>query len=508
MSYDPNDPNQQDPSQVDKAIQPDSGQKQPDSSDSQPSTSNGGGGGVASAGTTPTSGGAQGSTPSKSGSWTNLQSYLDANADQGAKVGSDIASTVNQAGQKAQSDTSSLDTNFNQAVNDNTVSADPNAVQTAIGAATSLKAGQTLGQDQSDAYNKQANASYGGPTDVTSYGGYGQAAQDVNQASTLANQTQSESGRDVLLNNQYQNASANGYNQGENNLDQLLLQNSTGGQQALQPLAGQWAGLDGELNNTVTSGNAKAQGAVTTDQATSAAAKAALVPATQNFQNQITTGLANLQKTNAGAYSQIMADIKSGHLTPEDGKALGIDPNTSNYGVDGTQYLTQGVQPTLQSFATADQYAQAQALAQLAGQSSSSFLAPGSVSQAGTAQGAPAYSFNSDQYKSNVATNQGEFTNSLSNLKNGPQGWAQNLGTIPSNISHGRNLAAATPQDLASYWIPVMAYLKTHNDDSGLNYSMMTNILQNALAKANAIAADYGQPQYTAGAPFAPHGAT
>ena len=449
---------QNNPTQADQALGTGTGNNtgatQPNTPNAAPSTGGGGGGANAGGSSSPGSGNVGGTqasgtavtgnmtaTPAQSNAnsgWTNLDQYLGANTDQASKMGSDIAGSVNQAGQQAQGDITNLGVNFNSAVNADTVNQDSGAVNQAISDAGSLKAGQTLSTTDQAAYGAQAGANYSGPTDATGFAGYNQAQTDTNAAQQSAGETQSEAGRDVLLNNQYANSSANGYNQGENNLDQLLLQDSAGGQAALQPLAQQWSGLNGALNNTVSTGNAAAANAATTDSATAAAAQGALGTANTNFQSQLNTGLANLQQTDTNSYNQIMAALSSGTVTPTELSALGVaNPPGHIYGGTNSSgaptgtiansYITQGEAPTLQNFATADQYAQAQALAQLAGQSSSGFLAPGSASQAGTAETTPAYSFNAGKFSSDNASNQANYQTQVSSV----------LGNVNNGFSFG-----------------------------------------------------------------------
>lgn len=407
------DENNQNPSQVDQVLKPSSAQQQ-SQTQTPPTTS--GGGGVASAG------GGSGAPaapaapkPSSSGSWTNLDSYLNANNDQATSMGQQIAQSVNNVGTKAQNDISNLGSGFTSAVKQHTVDQNPDAVAQAIKNATSLTAGSNLSSEDQQAFNAQANADYAGPKDVTSFDGYSQTQQDVNAANQAAKATQSEAGRGSLLKDQYGNASQYGYTQGETNLDQLLLQNSEGAKSALNPLADKWSSLNGALNNTVSTGGAQVQQATNTNQATSAAAKNSLGTATQDFQTKLNAGLATLQQTDTDAYNKIVADLQSGNLSPEELALTGINQEDHNYLQKDQlgQYLNQSNAPTISNFANADQYAQAAALAELAGQSSSNFLAPGSASQAGTAQTTPAYNFDTAKYGSDQKTAQAEYTSAL-----------------------------------------------------------------------------------------------
>lgn len=441
------DENEQNPSQVDQVLKPSdsqSSQQQSQSQQTPPSTS-GGGAGVA-AGGGGSGAGATGSPapaapkPSSSGSWTNLDSYLGANSDQATQLGQQIASNVNSAGTQAQTDINNLGTSFTNSVNQNVVNQNPDAVNKAITDASSLTAGQNLSSDDQQAYNQQANASYSGPTDVTAYNGYNQASQDVLGATQKAQETTSEAGRGTLLNDQFGNSSQYGYNQGENNLDQLLLQNSEGAQTALQPLAQQWSGLNGALNNTVATGAGQVQQAQTTDATTSTAAQNALNTENQSFENELTSGLSNLQATDTASYNKLMSDLQAGTVSNDEWASLGITPG-SNYIYSGgaipagtnqpsmqsqmPTYLSQGNvnQDTIANYATADQYAQAQALAELAGQGTSSILSPSTIAQAGTAETAPAYNFNNAMYNSDNSTAQTEYNNAIGSTVNNIRNW-------------------------------------------------------------------------------------
>lgn len=437
--------NNQNPSQVDQVLNPSSSQQTQQQSQSQqaPPSTSAGGAGVASTGSSASGspGGANpapASTPkpSSSGSWTNLDSYLGANADQATSMGQQIAQSVNNAGNQAQTDVNNLSSNFTADVNKNVVNQNPDAVNTAISDASALTAGQTLSAEDQQAFNQQANASYSGPTDVTSYNGYNQAQQDVNAATQKAAATKTEAGRATLLNDQYGNTSQYGYTLGENNLDQLLLQNSGGAQAALEPLADQWSSLNGAINNSVQNGAQEVQTAQNTNQATAAAATNALDTTTQNFQDQINTGLANLQQTDSASYQQILNDIQNGGLTASDQEVLGIDPTQHNYLQNSSfnTYFTPGAAPTLATYATGDQYAEAEALAQLAGQQTSPYLSPATIAQAGTAETTPAYTFNNKQYNSDQTAAQSEYNSAQSFLLNEMnQGFTTAQGTPQTN---------------------------------------------------------------------------
>lgn len=332
----------------------------------------GGGSGTVSAGGGNVGGGAspsppQPQKPSSSGSWTNLQSYLDANADQGAQVGSQIAGTIGNQATTAQNDVNSAASDFTNNVNANTVNANPDLVNRAIKDATSLTAGSNYNPDDLTGFQSQANATYNGPTDFTQSAGYGQAQKDLSTAQSSLDQTKSETGRDVLLQNQYKNASTNGYNQGEQNLDQLLLEGNPTNQKTFSDLNNQWSGIGNILSDTTNTQNAAAQNAISANAATAAAAKAALGGATTDFQNNLNTGLQEALAKNSTAYQAAVAQAKAGAMTPELMAALGIRPGESLFNTDLSQFISQNSPETIQQSANVDQYAQYAALSKLAG---------------------------------------------------------------------------------------------------------------------------------------------
>lgn len=375
------------------------GSSEPDST-----VSLGGGGAVSSPGGGNVGGGAQAqaaqqaSKPSTSGSWTNLQDYMAANADQGAAVGSQIASNVSGQAQSAEDSVNQAASGFQSQVDQNTVQSNADQVKRALGDATSLKAGQALNQDDLTGFQSQYNANYAGPSDFTKFDGYGQAQEASSKAQQALQETGSEAGRDVLLQDQYKNASQNGYTRGEQNLDQLLLE--TSGRDALQPLQGQWSGLGSALSDATTRENAAAAGAASTDQATAAAARAALEGANTDFEGALNSQLQTANTNNAAAYQQALQDAKAGKLTPEEMQAFGLKAGDILMNTDLSNYLSQGSPETLYNAATADQYAEAQALAKLAGLSDSTFLPQEQAAQAGTA--GSAYGFDSSRFNTDV----------------------------------------------------------------------------------------------------------
>ena len=391
-------------------------------------------------------------TPTSSGSFTNLQSYLNANQDQnfGSQLASKVQNTVDQANQAQ----SNADTQFKGIVDQNTVNPNQDLINSAISDPTTF----VSNQQNVDAFNQQKNANYSGPNSLSDESSlYNNAYQTTQNAQQAANATQNEGGRFALL-NQYFNAPS--YSQGEQNLDQFLVSADPTAGKAFQNVQQNANQAQQNWNNQLSADQGYAsQAAQTTNSAATAARNALGIDASGNF-----TGVAgtNGDYTNGGAignlYNQIndaaTADqsayntqnaavqqaLKSDNLsglTPDELNQLGLS-NFSGplWDVSPANFLTinnnaSSVNP--QTVANAEQYAQMAALSQLAGTPDT--LLPNS-SLAGTAP-TQGYTFNTPAFQSAINDSQNAFQQSLTK--------APSISSINGSInsSTGYNISAA-----------------------------------------------------------------
>jgi len=380
-----------------------------------PKTSAGSGGLFGNAPPTASPAGAQSSgqpvtANSSNTGFTNLSKYLDANSSQAADMGNQLASGANTQAQNATNTVNGLSNDFNSQVAKSTIPADPNAVNSGISAATGVKAGESIDPNAVSGFQKQANATYSGPTDYTAQAGYGAASQAVGDAQNAVNQTKSEAGRDLLLQKQYGNASPSGYSHGENALDQALVEGNPNAQKSLANVNSNWSGLNQILGNATNNANQSAQNAISTDAATAKAARDALSGTNSSFQGDLSSRLSAMQASNPAAFAAVQAEIKNNLYTPETLAALGLTNGQKNYGVDLGKYLSASARSTLYNIATPQQYAEAAALAQLGGPGAANYLPSSYLSQAGT--GANPYSFDTTGFNTGVQTAQKELAGS------------------------------------------------------------------------------------------------
>lgn len=363
--------------------------------------------------------------------WTNLQDYLNANSSQAAGMGQQVANNVGAQAQGAQNAINNLTQSFNGQVGKATTNYDAQDVNNDIGSALNMMAGGTYNPSDVANFQQYANASYNGPTNLSSNAYFTPAQNDLSNAENALNETQSEAGRGQLLHGVYGNDSSNGYNQGEQALDQGLIEGSRGAQQALGNVEKQWSGLSNQWNAANNNAGSEVANAKATDAATSQAAKDALgtyatynPSTTPNGGGTISGGSGALGNWSSGLYGGLNSDESaygqaqqglsnseaSQQWTPGQLQAMGLNPSMNTYGVKLTgQDLQPGSAPTLASYASGDQYAQQQALNQLAG------VLPGGPESAGS----PVLN---QTYASQAGTAAGVGNNPMYSLAKGPNG--------------------------------------------------------------------------------------
>jgi len=152
---------------------------------------------------------------SSSGSFTNLNSYLDANKSHqfGQEVAGKVGAQINEADQAQ----GVADASFRSAVDQTSVAKDD-------GVLGQLKTDPTK-VDQS-AFGKMRDAQYKGPNNLVDQADlYQPAQQKTDRAFTTAEQTKDEGGRKAFLNQEYGSGVGRyDYSKGQQKLDNLLVQ--------------------------------------------------------------------------------------------------------------------------------------------------------------------------------------------------------------------------------------------------------------------------------------------
>ncbi len=365
-----------------------------------------------------------GSTPSASGSssignsstasgFTNVSDYLDQNQNQALDLGSKVGSKVSETVDQAKNTLDSAQNNFNNSVQANTVQYNQDLVNKAAQDAQ----GVLNNDNDKGAFQKQLNANYTGPNSFETSEYYQPLNQDINKAKTVVDQIDDAGGRKDLIKSVQQSDRAN---TGVTSLNNLLLQSSPDAinkvQESAKPFQDIYNSLDGiksEANNNVS--NAK-----TTTEATRNQTRDYFTGDNgyiKNFENDLNSRVEQTRQDAIGTRDAILNNTNNPSALSDDQLVqLGLDRAKfdqimsknnlldQHYGVDKfkdfSPYVSQIDNPeasiNAQNVATAEEYAQMQALSDLLGVDNTLLADP---SQSGTANN-DYVDFNLEQYLS------------------------------------------------------------------------------------------------------------
>lgn len=313
-------------------------------------------GGGASAGA---AGGAAAAPPKSdsSGSWTNLNSYLNSNQDQAAPMANAVTGSVSNEAAGAQNSLNSDVQGYTDAVDAATTKEDPNLFNAVATDPTSLTAAQ---QQQ---FSGDVGAAYTAPTafapSSTTENDYNTAAEDVTNAGFGAGQA-------ALLQKQY-GSDPTGYNQGEANLDQMILGGSADSQNAFKDLNSNWSGIGNDLTNAATAAQNYNTAAQATTAQTATDAQNVLGTDATNLAAQVAADPAAAQLQGSQQMTALDNALSQGYIPTQYGTQLQGLVGQDLYGVSPTQFVTANpVAATAQNTETAQQAAEYSALNSLA----------------------------------------------------------------------------------------------------------------------------------------------
>lgn len=175
----------------------------------------------------------------KSGSWSNLMSYIDANKGNDTALGERVKGTVDAQAKQADEIKNSYQTAANTAISANTVKDS--------GVLDQLKNDPT--KIDKAKFQTQYNASYNGPQSADQINNYAQAYQQANNVqgtAKLASGDQAD--RIQLLDKSFARPS---YSQGERQLDSFILGGGEGGQQKLKEIGQNYGNYGDQFKSLV-----------------------------------------------------------------------------------------------------------------------------------------------------------------------------------------------------------------------------------------------------------------
>jgi hypothetical protein len=328
----------------------------------------------------------QGKGPSRSGSWTNLNAYLQNNTDQADQLGNRVAQNVTNDAEQAKSKLGSLQSQFTQKADQSSVNRNQGLVTEAVSNPTEF----VKDQNKVSNFTKIRDAQYNGPQSLADVDGYTDTYSKLNNANQAVENTKTEGGRFSLIQSQFAKPS---YSRGQQRLDQMLLQNAPGAREQFSQVQQNYGGLMGSLEGAQKSAQeyagqrkAETQSAAKDvrdalgmlDDPTTAANEAA--GAFGQFQTDLKGRTNDFRTKQSELYKRIQQALGGGQASTNPGGSLAMDADVAAaiglqdgqrlYDVNLSDYEAQFNPDAIneQNVASADDYARYSALAQLAGQ--------------------------------------------------------------------------------------------------------------------------------------------
>lgn len=258
-----------------------------------------------------------------SGNYANIQSYLDANKDQGDAMGQQVASGVES---KAQDATQKIN-DFSQKA-PSVAAYDPNEAYS--------KLGNLSDQEKTNYRTQKETGGYTGPQQIDQVEGYFDTQKAASAGSAAVKNAGNEYGQQQLLKDTYGRPQ---YSAGENRLDQTLLQNSAGSRQALEGVTSRYKDLDSMFNTK----SQQVGGAINAANTQALANKNAFAPAEANqwksLVDPIQARADQMNIDNPALIQRITDDTSDNTLNQETLDRLGLSEGSNTYGLNLSSYL-------------------------------------------------------------------------------------------------------------------------------------------------------------------------
>ena len=351
--------------------------------------STGAGAGASKAGSAPSTG-----SPTQFGSSASkLGDYLSANAPQITNQANTVASGLNNAYGQISGDITNAANQFGQSVQQGYAAPNQDLVNQAASNPTDFASNAQNVKD----FQGQYNNAYTGPQNYESTTPYGNIQSEVSNAVQNAGAFNTQAG----LQNYFQGQGGN-QTQASNTLDSLLIQGNPEAQQTITTAANQYQNLTPQFQQSTTAADQSVQAAQKAAQDAQSYARNTFNPVVDQFGNTINTGAANAE-AQRNTYNQSLNNFYSQAVPVEQqiNQWAGALPNNGGNIQDliapivAANNKGEVVNPiTAQNYSTPEQYAEAQALQQLTGNTAQLPIDQSTVGQAGTAGqvGAPVQS--------------------------------------------------------------------------------------------------------------------
>jgi hypothetical protein len=303
-----------------------------------------------------------------SGQFTNLKSYINANQNfnqQGGGLAGKVADNLNTQGQQVKQQVQGAVDTFKNKANEqvNQFQQGAQAAQQAVVNPAAAIQNQNLVNQVTQARDAQ----YTGPkTLLDLQGTQNQAALQANAQNftQTVDQGKTEAGRFNLLRTMFGKPT---YNSGQQNLDNLLIQGQKDQLQRINDTSRVSADVNRNLNRGIQDATMQGQQAVDTANQIKQQTRDALNNRVVQEQQTIEQQLKQAQDQQNRALYNLARGLKSGYITSEDAERFGFNSGDRIYDTDLTSLIRKGGDPSAQTVATQDNYAQIAALNKLLG---------------------------------------------------------------------------------------------------------------------------------------------
>lgn len=328
----------------------------------------------------------QPSNSSQAQPFTNLNSYLTANAPQISNEANQIAGNLTSGYNAATGAIDQASQSFGKDVNNGYTQSDPNVLAAVQSNPTSVAADPT----QSKTFTGMYNDNYTGPATFQDSSYYAPLSSQVQQGQATAAQVGTVPGLQSYLSKD--NPS---YTQGQSTLDSVLLNGNPDAVKTIQNAATPYANLPAYLTSAVTQGNTAAQTAQQNAQAAKAAAQNAMTTSQGTVNSRIAAeeaaALKQAQDYNAAvqaAQARVGKDVPLANqlkqIMQQYGASwMGSQPTWLDPAKITVPNQVIGL-PTAGTVANGQDYSDVAALEQLAGSPFAAAIDPSQASQAGT----------------------------------------------------------------------------------------------------------------------------
>lgn len=329
----------------------------------------------------------------KSGSWVNLNQYLDANKENATQMGQNIANKVADNATQAKSSLESFKSQapgvVNQ-VNTDNYFANPDA------------------NKKSEYATMKNTGGYSGPDSVDKVTGYSDTQSKVKKADEQVNALNSESGRFNLLQDTYNRPQ---YSQGMKKLDNVLLQKNDESKQAMNQVNEKFKGILDLFNTESTNMGNQINSNIQTAAQNKNAILAAEAKAKNDLINPIQARANQLNQSNPELINRINSDLSDDTLSDETLGLLGLSSGQNLYDLNLNSYVNPNyTQVGLDNAATAEERAKYAALASMIDD-------PTMTQITSEGKAIKPVSFNKEQFDKDFGAKQAEYNKALQDYR-------------------------------------------------------------------------------------------